>query len=316
MSDEKSQADWEKKALESIAGAVVVEQRRARRWGIFFKSLTFVYLFILLAVFVRNVDTKDVKNNGEDYTALVELNGVISAESEASADNIITGLRAAFEAEEAKGVILRINSPGGSPVQSAYINDEIHRLRELHPEKPFYAVVTDICASGGYYIAAAADEIYVNRSSIVGSIGVLMNGFGFVDAMEKIGVERRLLTAGENKGMLDPFSPVKPEETQHIHVLLDELHQHFIETVKKGRKDRLSDDPDLFTGMVWTGEKAISLGLADKLGSSSYIAREVLEAETIVDFTPQDTYMERLSQNLGVHLLDYLSQQFNARPSF
>lgn len=305
----------EKELLKDIANAVVVEQRRARRWGIFFKLLTFFYLFLLLGLYVDNVKTS-TEDSDESYTALVKLDGIIADDTEASADNMIKGLRNAFEAENAKGVILRINSPGGSPVQSAYINDEIHRLRKQYPDKPLYAVVTDLCASGGYYIAAAADEIYVNRSSIIGSIGVLMSGFGFVEAMDKLGIERRLLTAGKNKAMLDPFSPFKPEESQHIHSLLTELHQHFMDTVKKGRKKRLADDPDLFTGMIWTGETAIKLGLADKLGNSSDVARDVIKAEKIVDFTPKDTYLDRLAERFGTSMAQYFSQQFKSQPQF
>jgi len=218
---------------------------------------------------------------------------------DASADRIVGGLRAAFENERTVGVIMRINSPGGSPVQASYINDEVKRLRKEHPDIPLYAVITDIGASGGYYAAASADKIFASRSSIIGSIGVLMNGFGFVEAMDKLGIERRLMTAGEHKGFLDPFSPTRPEEIAHINTLLEQIHQQFIDAVKEGRGDRLSDEPDLFSGLVWTGEESVDLGLVDALGSSSYVAREVIGAENIVDFTPARTYLDLIADRIG-----------------
>jgi len=205
------------------------------------------------------------------------------------------------------GVILRINSPGGSPVQSGYVYDEIRRLRKEYPQTPLYAVVGDMCASGGYYIAAAADEIYADKASVVGSIGVLMNGFGFVEAMEKLGVERRLLTAGAHKGFLDPFSPAQPDEIAHIQSLLGDIHEQFIHAVKEGRGDRLQDDPSLFSGLVWTGEQAVKLGLVDGLGSAGHVAREVIGEENIMDFTPRPRYFEKLAANLGAAVASRMS---------
>lgn len=292
---EDKNLDWERKTVEKLALASVEEQRRARRWGIVFKSLTFVYLFALLFMFRMDLGQAD-SSSGEEHTALVEINGVIADNTDASADKVVTALRKAFDnADNIKGILLRINSPGGSPVQSAYIYDEIIRLREKHPDTPVYAVVSDICASGGYYIAAAAEKIYVNRSSIVGSIGVLMNGFGFTEAMEKLGVERRLLTAGEHKGMLDPFSPLKEEELAHADILLKQIHSQFIDSVKAGRGERLKDDPTIFSGMFWTGAQAVELGLADDFGSSGQVARDVFEAEKIVRYNARKPLLERLS---------------------
>jgi protease-4 len=238
----------------------------------------------------------------DSHTALVELKGVIAPDKEGSADNVISGLRAAFESENAKGVILRINSPGGSPVQAGYINDEIRRLRKKHPDMPLYAVVSDVCASGGYYTAVAADKIYADKASIVGSIGVRMDGFGFVEAMDKLGIERRLLTAGEHKGFLDPFQPVKERDVEHVQELLHDIHTQFINVVKAGRGDKLKDDPAIFSGFIWTGEQAVDLGLVDELGSSSYVAREVIGAETIVDYTREEDLLEKFSKRLGTAL--------------
>ena len=216
-----------------------------------------------------------------------------------SADQVAAGLRAAFESSDTAGVILRINSPGGSPVQAGYISDEIVRLRALHPDTPVYAVIADVAASGGYYVAAAADAIYASRSSLVGSIGVSMDGFGFADAMDKLGVERRLITAGRHKGFLDPFSPARDEELAHLRSLLEEIHDEFIEVVKRGRGDRLAADADLFSGLIWTGSRGIELGLVDAFGSSSYVAREVIGAEEIVDFTLRPSRLEAVADRLG-----------------
>jgi protease-4 len=281
--------------------ATVSENRRSRRWGIFFKLLTFGYLFLILGVFIWGDKLQAPKTAASEYTALVEVKGMISSETEASADSIVSGLRSAFEDKKTKGVILRMNTPGGSPVQSRYINREIKRLKEKYPKIPVYAVVSDICASGGYYIAAAADKIYVDEGSLVGSIGVLINGFGFVEGMEELGIERRLLTAGENKGILDPFSPLNETDKEHIQKMLDQLHEQFIEIVKEGRGDRLkvSQYPELFSGLFWSGEKAREMGLVDEFGSSSYVAREVIGAEEIVDFTPKEDVWERLARNVG-----------------
>jgi protease-4 len=240
------------------------------------------------------------------YTALVDLDGVITADSVASADNVIAGLRSAFDSS-AKGIILRGNSPGGSPVQASYINDEIKRLRKKHPEKPLYAVIEDVCASGCYYAIAAADKIYANKSSVVGSIGVLMNGFGFVDTLKKVGVERRLLTAGKNKGFLDPFSPLLPRYREHAQELLDAIHQQFIDVVKRGRGAALKENKDLFSGYYWTGDKAVALGLVDALGSAGYVARDVIGAEEIVDFTPRQSVLDRFAKRIGMAMAQTLS---------
>lgn len=291
---------WERDVLNRLVFAALDEQRRARRWSIFFKGLMFLYLFALLALLMPDEWGGSAKLGR--HTALVEVKGIIADGTEASADNIITGLRKAFEDKHTAGVILRINSPGGSPVQSGYVYEEIKRLRAKYPEIRLYAVVSDMCASGGYYIAAAADSIYANKASVVGSIGVLMNGFGFVDAMDKLGVERRLLTAGEHKGFLDPFSPSRPEDVAHIKTILNDIHTQFITAVKEGRGQRLKDDPLVFSGLVWTGEQGVELGLVDGLASASQVAREVIGAENIVDFTPRSHYFEKLAANLGTAL--------------
>jgi len=296
----KDDPKWQKDVLSKLLFASLEEQKRSRFWSNLFKSLFAGYLVIvLLLMFIPGGGSKDRIPKGE-HTALIEVNGVISAEAEASADNIVTALRKAFENDDVKGLILRINSPGGSPVQAGYINDEIQRLKKLNPEMKVYAVITDLCASGGYYIAAAADEIYADKASVVGSIGVVMNGFGFVDAMNKLGVERRLYTAGENKGFLDPFSPQKQGEIEHVNGLLLSIHQQFIDVVKAGRGDKIKDDKKLFSGLVWTGEDAIKLGLVDAIGSSSYVAREIFKAEDIVDYTTKPSYLEQLADRFGV----------------
>jgi protease-4 len=293
-----SNDDWHRDLVNRLAFAAVDEQRRARRWSIFFKILLALYLLLILFLYMPT-DWSDLSKASEKYTALVNLKGVISDSTEASADNVITGLRKAFEDENTAGVILRANSPGGSPVQSAYIYDEIKRLRELYPDTPLYAVVTDICASGCYYVVSAADQIYVDKSSIVGSIGVRMDSFGFVDTLEKLGIERRLYTAGKSKGFLDPFTPSKPSDVEHVKVLLESIHTNFIDSVKTGRGDRLKEDTELFTGLVWTGEESLSMGLVDELGSSGYVAREVIGEEEIVEFTEKPDLFERLSERIG-----------------
>jgi len=294
-----SSADaWERGLIQELALSSIKEKRRARRWGIFFKFLTFAYLIAVLALFLPN-GLKEAHIRDSKHTALVNINGVIADDAEASADNVVTGLRKAFKHKNTEGVILRINSPGGSPVQAGYINDEIVRLKAKYPDIKVYAVVSDICASGGYYIAVAADQIYVDKASIVGSIGVLMNGFGFVAAMEKLGIERRLLTAGEHKGLLDPFSPQKEFDLAHTKNMLGQIHQQFIDTVKQGRGDRLKEDDKIFSGLFWSGEQSITMGLADAIGSSSYVAREVIGAEKIVDFTRGEDLFERLAKKMG-----------------
>ncbi len=299
-SSQENSAEWQRKLIQQLATSSLAEQRRARRWGIFFKLLTFAYLVGLVVLYTPDIDLKSVEH--KQHTALVELKGVIAADKAASADNIITGLRDAFEDEDTAGVILRINSPGGSPVQAGYINDEIVRLRKKYPDIPFYVVISDICASGGYYVASAADKIYADKASIVGSIGVRMDGFGFVDAMKKLGVERRLITAGKHKGFLDPFKPAEKADIAQVKTLLSDIHKQFINVVRSGRGDRLKETPDLFSGYVWTGEQAIDLGLVDELGSASYVAREVIGAEDIVDFTPKEDLFERFSKKFGTAL--------------
>ena len=308
-------SNWQRETIEKLALSAVKEQRRARHWGIFFKSLTFIYLFILLFYALDWV--------GEDpgasinHTALIDINGVIGDEFEVNADDVIESLQSAFENKRTKGVILRINSPGGSPVQAGLINDEIKRLRKLHPNVPVYAVVEDICASGGYYIAVAADRIYVDKASIVGSIGVLMDGFGFTGAMEKLGIERRLLTAGENKAILDPFSPQKPEEREFAQKMLNQIHQQFIAVVKEGRGERLKQDPKIFSGLFWTGETSVELGLADALGSSGFVARDIIKEENIVDFTVHeslaDRFAKRFGASVGASLMNTLSGTANLK---
>ena len=291
--------NWERGVLEKLAMSALQEQRRARHWGIFFKVLTFGYLFIVLFLFMGWLGGSAESRLGGKHTALVDLNGIIASDSAANAESIISSLQEAFKDKNTQGVILRINSPGGSPVQAGYITDEIHRLRAKYPQVPLYAVVEDICASGGYYVAAAADKIYVNKASLVGSIGVLMDGFGFTGTMEKLGVERRLMTAGENKGFLDPFSPINPVQQEHVHKMLAEIHQQFIDVVKQGRGKRLKESPDTFSGLIWTGQKSIELGLADDMGSLESVARDVVKAEDIVDFTTKEGLAERLAKRFG-----------------
>ena len=304
-----SDDSWHRDLVNRLAFAAVDEQRRTRRWSVFFKCLLALYLLALLILYMPT-DWSELSRTTVKHTALVDLKGVISDSSEASADNIITGLRGAFEDENTAGVILRANSPGGSPVQSAYIYDEIKRLRELYPDTPLYAVVTDVCASGCYYVASAADDIYVNNSSIVGSIGVRMDSFGFVDTLKMLGVERRLYTAGESKGFLDPFTPSKPEDVTHVKLLLESIHEQFINAVKDGRGERLKDNQKLFTGLVWTGEESLPMGLADKVGSSGYVAREVIGEDEIVEFTEKQDLWEKLSDRIFVAMAKGMSELF------
>ena len=305
MEADKNSKEW--KLIEKTVSQLGVEQRRSRRWGIFFKLLTFAYLFGLL-VLMDSGFSKNVKHDAEKYTALVDLRGVIADGEEANADFLVTGLRAAFEDKGAQAVILRINSPGGSPVQSGYVFDEIKRLREIHAEKPLYAVISDIGASGAYYIAAAADQIYADKASLVGSIGVVASGFGFVDTLEKLGVERRLYTSGNHKGFLDPFSEEKPEEVEFWKGVLSSTHEQFISKVKEGRGDRLKINETIFSGLIWNGEQALEMGLIDGLGSAGFVARDIVGAEEIVDFTPQPDPFERLSKTLGIAAASAMSK--------
>lgn len=305
MEADKNSKEW--KLIEKTVSQLGVEQRRSRRWGIFFKLLTFAYLFGLL-VLMDSGFSKNVKHDAEKYTALVDLRGVIADGEEANADFLVTGLRAAFEDKGAQAVILRINSPGGSPVQSGYVFDEIKRLREIYAEKPLYAVISDIGASGAYYIAAAADQIYADKASLVGSIGVVASGFGFVDTLEKLGVERRLYTSGNHKGFLDPFSEEKPEEVEFWKGVLSSTHEQFISKVKEGRGDRLKINETTFSGLIWNGEQALEMGLIDGLGSAGFVARDIVGAEEIVDFTPQPDPFERLSKTLGIAAASAMSK--------
>lgn len=291
-----SDPNWERKTLEKLAFAALDEQRARRRWGIAFKLLGFMYL---VAVLIAVVDWGTGAEHQERHTAMVNLIGVIEAKGESNAENLVAALNSAFEEKNVVGVILRINSPGGSPVQAGIVNDEIRRLRTKFPDKPLYAVVEDMCASGGYYVAAAADNIYVNKASIVGSIGVLMDGFGFTGTMDKAGVERRLLTAGENKGFLDPFSPQAPQHKAHAQLLLDDIHKQFIDVVKAGRGNRLKETPDMFSGLMWTGAQSIQIGLADGYGSVDSVARDIIKAEKVLDYSVKDNIAERFAKRLG-----------------
>lgn len=321
--DTSSNDNWERDTLNRLAFATLNEQRRNRRWRTFFVVLSFVYLFLISwPLLYTNWDAlfSATELSNDKHTALVEVQGIIASDTEASADNIIEGLRKAFKNDDTKGVIIRINSPGGSPVQAGYIYDEMKRLRQKYPDIPVYAVATDLCASGGYYIAAAADEIYADKATIVGSIGVLMNSFGFVDAMEMLGVERRLMTAGEHKGFLDPFSPMKNEDVIHVKNVLNDIHQQFIKVVKTGREKSLTakgkvtllDNPKLFSGLVWTGEQAIELGLVDGLGSSSYVAREIIKAEKIKNFTHKPNFLDHFAERLSATMAQTLQLKLNS----
>ena len=299
----------ERDLLERLVLDSLAEQRRARRWSLALRTAWFAFVVILTVLLV---DPQWFRPDpGGPHSALVEISGVIADGGEANADRIVAGLQAAFEDADTAGVIVRINSPGGTPVQAGYISDEIVRLRALYPDTPLYAVIVDIATSGGYYVAAAADAIYASRSSLVGSIGVLMDGFGFVGAMDKLGVERRLITAGDHKGFLDPFSPARDEELAHFRSLLDEVHDEFIHAVKRGRGDRLADDEDIFSGLIWTGVRSRKLGLVDEFGNSSYVAREVIGAEDIVDFTSRPSHLDTLADRLGASFARTLGAALN-----
>ena len=308
-----TQLEWQKDLLNRLAFATLNEQRRSRRWGVFFKALMFIYIGAIL--FYVPSEWGDTSISTGDHTALIDIDGVIASNTEANADTIVSGLRAAFKNKHTKAVILRINSPGGSPVQAGYINDEIKRLRSKYTDIKLYAVIMDVCASGGYYIAAAADEIYADKASLVGSIGVLMNGFGFVEAMKKLGVERRLITAGDHKGALDPFSPLKKDELEHVQGMLDGVHKQFIKVVREGRGSRLKESPKLFSGLFWNGEEGVELGLVDGLGSSSYVAREIVGVEKIVDFTPRTNYLDRLADRIGVSAANLIMKTMGLQSS-
>jgi protease-4 len=294
---------WERAALERIALAAIHEQRAARRWKIFFR---FAFLAVLgvIAWGVISLGNSSGSATRGRHTALVTLNGEIAAGGQASAENISTALDSAFEDKDTVGVVLEINSPGGSPVQAGMIYSEIHRLRAKYPAKPLYAVVDDMCASGGYYVAAAADKIYVDHASIVGSIGVLMEGFGFTGLMDKLGVERRLHTAGVNKGLFDPFSPETDAAKQHAQEMLDQIHTQFIDAVKRGRGTRLKDSPDVFSGLFWTGQQSVEMGLADGFGDTDSVARDVFKAEDVVDYTVKENIADRVAHKFGASIGD------------
>ena len=298
VDSDKKNENWEKEILEKLAFSSIREQRRGRRWGIFFKSLTFLYLFLLLFLAMGWIGNAGIKSI-DKHTALINLHGMLTPDSVSSAENINASLRKAFNDKNTQGVIIQINSPGGSPVQAGYINDEILRLRSIYPDIPLYAVIGDICASGGYYVAVAADKIFVDKASLVGSIGVMLDGFGFAKTLEKLGIERRLLTAGESKGFLDPFLPMDDKQMEHAQSMLAEVHEQFVSVVRHGRGDRLKDDPAIFSGIIWTGEKSIDLGLADAMGSVDYVAREIIQAEDIIDYTAKEGLAERFAKRFG-----------------
>jgi len=301
----RNDPNWERQLLENIAFAALQEQKAKRRWGIFFKLAGLAYLLAVLALVVDWGNTEKLTDG--KHTALIYLQGTIEPGGEASAEKLNVALQSAFDDKGTAGVILRINSPGGSPVQSGIVYDEIRRLRAKHPDIPLYVVVEDLCASGGYYIAAAADKIFVDKASIVGSIGVLMNGFGFTGAMDKLGVERRLLTAGVNKGFLDPFSPQDAKQKEHARLLLNEIHQQFIEVVRKGRGRRLKETPDMFSGLMWTGSQSIELGLADDFGTVDSVARDIIKAEKILDYSVKENIAERFAKRLGADMAQNLA---------
>ena len=290
--------NWERQALEHLLLENLKETRKARRWRAVLRLLTLLLIVgLLFKVFEISLPGHGI--TVDKHTALVTLEGEISSSSVANASDVNSSLTSAFENEHSAGVVLRINSPGGSPVQAGMINDEIHRLRALYPSKPFYVVVEDICASGGYYVAVAGDQILVDKASLIGSIGVVMDGFGFTGLMDKLGVTRRMITAGSNKGMLDPFSKENPKQVEMIQNMLDEIHEQFINVVKEGRGTRLKDSPDLFTGRVWNGEQAVKLGLVDGYGTVDSVARDILKAPDILDYTMKENFAERVAKRFG-----------------
>ena len=296
VNESSREPGWERATLEKLAFATLKEQRSARRWKIFFRLAWLLLIGAIAFVALRQATPSASKSS--PHTAVVDIKGEIAADAEASAEFVVAAMRSALEDEGSQALVLLINSPGGSPVQAGIINDEIVRLKAKH-NKPIYAVVEETCASAAYYIAAAADDIYVDKASIVGSIGVLMDGFGFTGTMEKLGVERRLLTAGENKGFLDPFSPQSEKQREYAQAMLDQIHEQFISVVKAGRGERLKTTPDTFSGLFWTGQQAVDMGLADRLGSLDYVAREVVKAEDIIDYTRRDNVAERLVKRFG-----------------
>ena len=309
----RPQSDREWKLLEKLVLSVHDESRKQRRWTIFFRLVTFAYLFLLLFMLMPGRMGMSTPVTGE-HVGVVDISGVIADGADASADMIVTGLREAFEAADSKAVLLRINSPGGSPVQSAYVYREILRLRDKHPKKPVYAVIVDVGASGAYYIAAAADHIYADQASIVGSIGVIMAGFGFTEAIDKLGVERRVMIAGNNKALMDPFTPVQADQQKHVQGMLDEIHAQFIDAVKQGRGERLTEgrDEEIFSGLFWTGERALELGLIDGLGSPGQVSRDVIGVEEMVDYTPRRHPLDELFGRLGASIGQSMADAFGS----
>ena len=299
---EDREEGWERRVFERLALEVLAEQRRRRRWSVFLRLSTLALVAAVLWVFGGFAEVEPL--DGGRHTALVSLEGEIAAKGEVSADHVVASLQAAFADSGTQGVVLRINSPGGSPVQAGIISDEILRLRALHPDVPVFAVVEDICASGGYYVAAVADRIFVDKASIVGSIGVLMDGFGFAGLMERLGIERRLLTAGDNKGFLDPFSPQQPKQLAHAKLMLQEIHTQFVDTVRKGRGERLKETPEMFSGLMWSGAKSVEMGLADGFGTVDSVARDVIKAENIRDYTQKRNLAERFAQRFGADMAE------------
>jgi protease-4 len=308
MADNDGQ--WERGLIEKLATEALKEQRRARRWGIFWKILTFAYVTFVLVMAIDWKDLSDAK--GGKHTALVDVRGVIGPGTDTSSDKVNLALQAAFKDKNTQGVVMRINSPGGSPVQAQSIFDEMKRLRQKYPEIPLYAVVEDLCASGGYYVAVGADKIFVAKGSIVGSIGVRMDNFGVVGLMEKIGVERRLITAGKNKALLDPFLPLEESHKQIAVDLINEIHHQFIAAVKEGRGKRLKESPDMYSGLIWTGTKSVELGLADGFGGLDYVAREIIKAEEVVDYTQHENIAEKFARRFGAGAMAALLE-FSAR---
>lgn len=296
----RAEPGWERSVLEKLALSTLDERRRARRWSVFFRCLFFAYLTPFLVVFMGWWSPGEHKaGSASRHTALVDVKGVIEAGGEVSAEAVNAALKAAFDDAKTAGLVIRLNSPGGSPVQAGIVHDEIKRLRAKHPEIAVHAVVEELCASACYYIAVAADRIYVDKASMVGSIGVLMDGFGFVGVMDKLGVERRLLTAGQNKGFLDSFSPLSQDHKRIAQKMLGEIHEQFIGVVKAGRGTRLKESPELFSGLVWSGARSIELGLADALGTIEGVARDVFQAEEIVDYSTRENLAERLAKRIG-----------------
>ena len=307
MADNDQQ--WERGLIEKLAMAALKEQRRARLWGIFWKLLTFAYITVVILLAVDWKDAGEAKTGR--HTALIEIKGLIAPGSDSSAEKVALALQSAFKDKNTQGIVLRINSPGGSPVQAQNIFDEVRRLRAKHPGIPLYAVVEDLCASGGYYVAAAADRIFVAKGSILGSIGVRMDNFGVVGLMEKLGIERRLLTAGKNKALLDPFLPLQEEHKEIAEQLIGEIHQQFIAAVREGRGKRLKETPDMFSGLIWSGPKSIELGLADALGTLDSVARDVIKAEDVVDYTQKESITEKFARRFGAGAASALLEFFS-----